>query len=281
MGNLLNSIIFPHPPPSYAPGTQPDLRFVKSGADDIAVVAIKSHAVFPSDPVLVFYSHGNAEDVGECYPMLMEFSQLLGKRIPNVVVGYDYSGYGRSTGAPSESVVFRNAHDALLHMMNEFNVPPSRVIVWGRSLGSGPTCYLAEKANNGDRKPFAGVVLCSPLMSIFRVGLNSIRSYSLPLDQFCNYERLKRGFGDQTPIFVIHGEMDEVVPFAQGKKLFDTIPEHLRHPSLFVPRAGHNDVEYKLAQNLGASHRRGQNPLLPFVVEFVATCMRRQDSSRI
>ena len=247
MGNMLNEIVFQPPRPSSYGDSLHGIQKINSQGETIALTIHKSHQ-HASDPILVVVSHGNAEDLGQINSSLRAFSALLGQSTPNIVVGYDYCGYGRSTGLPSELKVFGNALDAMTFAMKEFNIPANRVVVWGRSLGSGPTCYLAHYFNHVLKQPFMGIVLQSPLLSAFRVGLRSTSSWKLPFDQFCNYERVKKGLGDDTRIFVIHGMQDEVVPFAHGKTIYETIPEKNRHPPLFVPDAGHNDVEFQVSR---------------------------------
>jgi len=270
MGNSLDSIIFQPPRPStYIPEDLAEsIRFAQSGSDRLAYLVRRTRQ---APLVLVFYSHGNAEDLGGVDRMIAELSSDLGALgLPNAVVAYDYSGYGQSSGRPSEATVFRNAEDVLRGAMEEFKLPPERVVVWGRSLGSGPTCYLAHRQAKRSQRPFAGVVLQSPLLSVFRVGLNSTSYYRWPLDQFCNYERVRDGLGDDTKVFVIHGTVDQVVPFSHGKTICECIPEHNRHPPLFVKGAGHNDVEWRLHRHGpdGTGHHANKD-LNRFVAEFI------------
>jgi len=221
-------------------------------------------------PILVFYSHGNAEDLGGLEVFLRKLSRAIA--IPNYCVAYDYCGYGQSTGSPSETVLFQNAEDVLTAMMTELNIPANRVVVWGRSLGSGPTCHLAHWANHKMKKPFAGVVLLSPLLSAFRVGLRSTSYWRLPFDQFCNYERVRNGFGDKTKIFVIHGKEDNVVPFSHGKTINDCIRDTNRYPPLFVEGAGHNDIEYMIWNDKSLRVKFGQKELTAHVAAFIEYC---------
>ena len=62
-------------------------------------------------------------------------------------------------------------------------VAPENIILYGRSLGSGPTCYLAEKEKVG------GVILHAPLMSVYRVIMQTLR-FTLPTDMFPNIDRV-------------------------------------------------------------------------------------------
>lgn len=269
MGNTLNSIMFQPPQPSSYGKNTPGTRLVPSGQDQISVFAHESGG--PSDDrVMIFFSHGNAEDLGQLIPSLIEISTLLAVHVPNVVVAYDYPGYGQSTGMPSERTVFRAVMAVYEYAAKEFGIPPERTVVWGRSLGSGPTCYIAHRMNHQEKKPFAAVLLLSPLLSVFRVGLRSVNAWRIPFDQFCNYERAREGFGEATQVFVIHGERDEVVPFMHGKTINDIIPMELRHPPLYVPKAGHNDIEYRLSRMYP-----GSNSGLPtHVVQFVRKVFR-------
>ena len=89
-----------------------------------------------------------------------------------------------------------------LYITENLSIDPESIILFGRSIGSGPTCYLAEKY------PVAGVILHSPLASILRVVVN-IR-WTLPFDYFPNVDRVAKM---ECPVFVIHGTRDEIIPF--------------------------------------------------------------------
>ena len=102
--------------------------------------------------------------------------------------------------------------------------------MYGRSIGSGPSSYLAEKYD------VAGVVLHSGLMSAFRVVFNL--RWTLPFDKFPNIDRMPNV---ECPVFIIHGKRDEIVPFYHARELHNAT-QH-KYPPYYVDGAGHNNVE--------------------------------------
>lgn len=274
MGNSLNSIVFQPPNP---PSTVNDYDMVLSGPAYIPVVTYACK----SPKVLVFFSHGNAEDLGQVQRDIHQLFMQLQAKVSCAVAAYDYAGYGISRSvvariapppssstdvSPSELNAYRNAEDALAHAMKMANVKHDAVVLWGRSLGSGPTCYLAQKAIE-KKTPFKAVVLQSPLLSAYRVGLRSTWNWTLPGDVFNNHKRAAQTLGfAPSKIFVIHGELDEVVPFSHGVILNSMVADEYRYPPLFVRGAGHNDVAYRVT-----NHANGGRSLEDHIACFVAS----------
>ncbi|HEU0051965.1 MAG TPA: alpha/beta hydrolase, partial [Longimicrobium sp.] len=182
-------------------------------------------------------SHGNGEDLGDLAELLPALHDAGFS-----VLAWDYRGYGRSTGKPGERATYRDAEAAYAYLTRELGVAPERVIVHGRSLGGGPAAYLA--ATN----PVGGLVLESTFTSIFAV-VPGVRLF--PFDRFRTGARLGRV---RTPVLVIHGTEDEVVPFAHGRALLDRAPGRKAH--LWVEGAGHNDLMLVTGDEYFAALRR-------------------------
>ena len=156
----------------------------------------------------VLFSHANAEDVSMVFAWLRELSLRLGVN----VLGYSYTGYARSSKPPSELDVYADVDAAWDYLMDR-KVDARRVVLYSRSVGSGPTLYLAERLSAAGTPP-AGVVLQSPILSVFRIAFDF--RYTLPGDLFPNVDRVG---GARCPVLVIHGTHDEVVPFSNGQDL--------------------------------------------------------------
>ncbi len=177
----------------------------------------------PASRYTILFSHGNAEDIGDLSWFLKEFY-----RHGFSVIAYDYSGYGTSSGKPTEQAVFDNAEAVYDYLTTKRGIAPERIIVWGRSIGSGPSTYLAAKHKVG------GLVIESGFTSAFRV-MTRIRL--LPFDRFDNLQNLGH---IKCPVLVIHGKQDEIIPFRHGLQLY----EAARKPKVnfWVDRSGHNDL---------------------------------------
>lgn len=152
---------------------------------------------YPGATMTLIFSHGNATDCGAMcviYSMLSEYLKIN-------VVGYDYTGYGASTPTtvrPTEKQTYKDI-EAVYDWCIETKLvtdPGAEIILYGQSVGSGPSTYLASK------KPVAGLVLHSPIMSGLRVVTQS-RLLGC-CDIFPNIQRITNV---KAPVFVIHGQV--------------------------------------------------------------------------
>lgn len=107
----------------------------------------------------LLFSHGNAVDLGQ----MSSFYLGLGTRINCNIFSYDYSGYGASTGKPSEKNLYADINAAWLTLRSKYGVSPDKIILYGQSIGTVPTVDLASRYELG------AVILHSPLMSGMRV----------------------------------------------------------------------------------------------------------------
>ena len=89
----------------------------------------------------VLFSHGNAEDLSTIYHYFKEFAKAVDVNI----LAYDYTGYGKNRGEPSEAHVCADIEAAWKHLIETRKMRPNEVVLYGRSVGSGATCYLAQK----------------------------------------------------------------------------------------------------------------------------------------
>jgi len=171
----------------------------------------------------LLYSHGNAEDLTDLRPLLQEYV----KHGFNIIA-YDYEGYGASGGVAREKNCYRDIEAVYDYITVERKIDPAKIIIYGRSVGSGPACYLAEK------RPAAALVLESPFMSAFRVISGPL---PLPFDKFKNLNRIP---AIRMPLLVFHGCKDEVIPFQHGQRIYVTANKPKK--MVEVPSAGHNDL---------------------------------------
>lgn len=214
---LVPRLLFQPRPSTYT--SLPGLVRIPVGGDTIAAVWLPN----PAARFAILYSHGNAEDLGDDLPLMRELRDAGFS-----VFAYDYRGYGASTGRASERGAGEDIAAAYAYLTRTLNVPPSRVIVHGRSLGGGPSAWLAS------REPVAGLVLESTFTSALGV---SRWGRAFPYDWFRTLRRLERL---RAPVLVIHGTADEVIPIANGRALFNAAREPRQ--SLWVEGAGHNDL---------------------------------------
>lgn len=117
--------------------------------------------------------------------------------------------------------------------MSELRIPPDRILLFGRSLGSAPSVDLAASLGRN----LGGLVLISPLTSCVRVVFPTM-PHTLAFDMFANLDKIENV---QAPVFCVHGMADDVVPFSHGVQL----ASKARYPlqPLWLPEAGHNNLE--------------------------------------
>lgn len=176
----------------------------------------------PKAKHVLWFFHGNAEDLGDIEPFLREVQQH-----GFAVFAVEYPGYGYSTGRPSEAAIYAATRVGLDFLRREKGVAPDRIIAFGRSLGGGPAVELAA------RERLAGLVLQSTFASAFRVVTHW---RILPFDKFDNLGRMSRV---TCPVLVMHGREDRVVPFNHGERLYAAVAGPKQ--KLWVNLAGHND----------------------------------------
>ncbi|KAL1463321.1 hypothetical protein WDU94_015082 [Cyamophila willieti] len=175
----------------------------------------------------IIYSHGNGCDMGQSLATFMDLSA----RVKCNVLLYDYSGYGSSTGRASEANLYSDIEAVYQTLRLRYGVSSDRIILYGQSIGSVPTVYLASKVN------VAGVILHSALLSALRVVFPNFRK-SLWFDGLKNIDKLS---SINSPVLVIHGTRDEIVDFSHGMTIFESCPNVVE--PLWVSGAGHNNIE--------------------------------------
>ena len=147
------------------------------------------------------------------------------------VLAYDYRGYGKSGGRPSEEGVALDALAAYDALRGD-GIPPERLIAFGESLGGAVSIRLATE------RPCAGVAVVSTFTSLADVARIHYGALgAMARGRFDSRARIGRL---TVPLFVAHGDCDEVVPYELGTALYDAALE----PKRFFRAAGmhHNDV---------------------------------------
>jgi fermentation-respiration switch protein FrsA (DUF1100 family) len=158
--------------------------------------------------------HGNAGNISHRLELLQIFHALGA----NVLL-FDYRGYGRSEGAPSEEGLQRDAEAAWDHLTRTRGLPPQGIVIHGQSMGAAVAAWLAA------RRPPAGLVLESAFTSVPDLAaelypwLPARRLARLRLDTRSELSRVA------CPVLLIHSRQDEIIPFAHGQALLDAARE--------------------------------------------------------
>lgn len=231
MGDAISSLLFQPPPPTYL---HPSRHFWLNTDHGSRIPAFFIER--PGAMVTLLFSHGNAEDLGMIYDWFNDLARVLRVNI----MAYDYTGYGKSTGTPTEDNCYADIEAAYKYLTEVRRIQPEQIVLYGRSLGSGPSCYLASKTATAGRS-VGGVILQSPLLSAYRVAFNF--RFTMVGDRFPNIDYAPH---IRCPVFIVHGTQDEVVPFWHGEELFLSLPQEWRAKPFWVEGAGHNNIEAML-----------------------------------
>eukprot|EP00930_Biecheleria_cincta_P050078 TRINITY_DN35258_c0_g1_i1.p1 TRINITY_DN35258_c0_g1~~TRINITY_DN35258_c0_g1_i1.p1 ORF type:complete len:267 (-),score=40.38 TRINITY_DN35258_c0_g1_i1:50-826(-) len=222
MGTAITKIVFQPPEATYT--RDPNLIWLHTAEHDV----IPAFFIDRDAKSTLLFSHGNAEDLGMIIQYFREVSHILDVNI----FAYDYTGYGMSSGEPSEQAMYADIEAAFKYLRDIVGIPWTEIILYGRSIGSGPSIYLAT------RTAVRAVVLQSPLTSIYRVAFSS--TVTLPGDMFPNVDRIGQV---ECPVYIVHGTKDEIVPCSHAEDLVRNCKEGVAYPPYMVEGGGHNNLE--------------------------------------
>jgi len=188
------------------------------------LVKAASHA-----PLFLFF-HGNAGNIGD----RVENVALLVRAGISVLI-FDYRGYGRSSGKPTEEGLYLDGRTVYDYAVGSLAYRPRDVVLFGRSLGAAVAAHLASRVE------VAGVILESAftnLKDLAWIHYPFIPGKFLVKRKFNVVEMVKKV---KAPLLVIHGDRDSLVPLRMGERVYKQAPG----PKEFyvIPGAGHNDTE--------------------------------------
>ncbi len=176
--------------------------------------------------VLLFF-HGNAGNISHRLDSLKIFNEL---GLATLI--FDYRGYGRSHGQPSEQGTYRDAQAAWRYLTEERHSPAQDIVLFGRSLGASIAAHLASEY--------------TPKALIIESAFTSVPDLAAEVYPFVPARWLAR-FRYSTeahlrsvscPVLIVHSRDDEIIPFAHGRRLFAVANEPKQ---LLEIRGGHND----------------------------------------
>jgi fermentation-respiration switch protein FrsA (DUF1100 family) len=199
-----------------------------STADSETIQSFYFHHQSEKQLPLLIYFHGNAGNLYSRFEPATRIYQL----------GYDvllvsYRGYAKSTGKPTEQGIFLDGEAAVNYAISKLGYQDEHIALLGRSLGSTVAVHIAQHRN------FYRVLLITPLTS----GRDMAVAMGLGMLKFLagnSYNSLEKINNLTSPMLIIHGDRDEVVPYHMGKSLFETYngPKHM----VTIKNGRHNDL---------------------------------------
>lgn len=197
----------------------------------------------------VLFAHGNGGNVSHRLETIRIFREL-----GLSILIYDYSGYGKSEGEPTEEGMYADARAAWDWLVGEQGVAPGRIVLFGRSLGGAVTARLAAELVAESLRP-AGMVLESTFTSVPDMGaymypwmpVRSLAKY--------DYDSLEALADVDLPALFAHSENDEIVPYALGLRLYESYDG----PKSFMPLLGDHNSGY---MNMDRMYKDGLDSFL-------------------
>lgn len=167
-------------------------------------------APYPGAHTTLLWLHGNAGNIGH---RVDGMKQLHDRLEANVFI-IDYRGYGRSEGAVSEAGTYQDAMAADRYLRGRKDLDPKRIVPFGQSLGAAVAADLAGRVES------PAVILEAPFVSI-REMARAVYPW-LPVGPLLRtrYDVVEKIKQVKSPLLVVHGEQDDIVPFEQGKRVF-------------------------------------------------------------
>lgn len=180
-------------------------------------VLLNGWFVSGSSDKAILFCHGNFGNISSRIDLIKELHSLG----YNLFI-FDYKGYGRSNGIPSEEGLYSDALGAYDYLM-ERGFENKDIILFGRSLGGAVAIFLASLIEG-----FRGIIIDSTFQSVRDLS-RDILGYHLPKFLVSNrFESIKRINEIKIPKLIIHSENDDLIPFYHGKKLFEEAVEPKR-----------------------------------------------------
>jgi len=247
----VNKLLFPAPQATYSQESFKELIWIMRNEQP----KIKMPAIFikyqpverkndteeekqedPEDRVrgLLLYSHGNGDDLGTIIEALKEFSRLLKVHI----LAYEYSGYGIFTNTKSnENELSQNIDDAYRFVLDELKWPEQGIILWGYSMGSGPTLSLTKY------KDPAGIIILQSAYSNIKDLAKELAGVwgSVLSNRFDNITRIKKV---KCPILFLHGKKDNLIRYQHSEQLYSAC-EYPKKDIFLIDNVGHCDFDFR------------------------------------
>ncbi|KAK6942261.1 hypothetical protein RJ641_027638 [Dillenia turbinata] len=241
MGNVTASVaaklaFFPPDPPTYEVIKEEDGRVVFTGitADknvDVHLLETKAGNKIvatlwkhPFARFTILYSHGNAADLGQMQELFIELRAHLRVNIMRCA-------YCQILGQPTEFNTYYDIEAVYNCLRRQYEIKQEDIILYGQSVGSGPTLHLAARTQR-----LRAVVLHSAILSGIRVFYPV--KISFWFDPFKNIDKIRQV---NCPVLVIHGTNDDIVDWSHGKRLWELSKE--KYDPLWVKGGGHCNLE--------------------------------------
>eukprot|EP01038_Epipyxis_sp_PR26KG_P007608 gene7608-10359_t len=201
--------------------------------------------------IFCIHFHGNACDLGQISVCAERESDAFNAHYMII----DYPRFGISDGHPNEVVMDEVAICVFDYVTKALQVPPSRIVLIGRSIGTGPACSVAAYAES-QGKSVASVILQSPYTSLRNTAADLLGCVSFfMLDRWPNWYHLTDISNKniiRSPVLFLHADQDKIIAVHHSQILHDLRVKAGMKSELFIQRSsanfikGHNFFDYNL-----------------------------------
>jgi len=184
---------------------------------------------------VILFCHGNAGNISHRLDSL----RLLAKLGFSTLI-FDYRGYGRSAGKPTERGTYLDVEAAYNYLIKKRQVKPTQIVLFGRSMGAAVAAHLGSLHQCG------ALIMESGFTSVPDLG-QQLYPF-LPVRMLSRYSYDSKAFLKKItgPVLIAHSTDDEIVPFSHGQQLFEAASEPKRFLKM---KGGHNDGFYVTGQD--------------------------------
>ena len=158
---------------------------------------------------IILFLHGNAGTLENRIHKINHFKDM---KVNFLILAW--RGFSKNKGKPTEQGFYEDANSAIKWLKTE-GFEEEDIIIYGESLGTGVTTEIAQNKN------FAGIILESPFTSMIDAGKNKYPFFPIRLLLKDKYESSKKIKNINSPILIMHGEKDSIVPFYMGQKMYE------------------------------------------------------------
>ena len=171
------------------------------------------HKKNSGDYKTILFLHGNA---GTLENRIYKINHFKNMNVNFLIIAW--RGFSGNKGKPTEKGLYEDAKSALRWLANK-GVKEESIIIYGESLGTGVATEIAQNKN------FAGVILETPFTSMVNVGKTKYPFFPVSFLLKDKYESDKKIKNIKSPIFIMHGEVDKIIPFWMGEKMYELANE--------------------------------------------------------
>ena len=161
----------------------------------------------------ILFLHGNA---GSLTNRIHKINHFKNMNVNFLIIAW--RGFSGNKGNPNEKGLYEEARSAI-RWLKSIGVEEKNIIIYGESLGTAIAIEIAQNRN------FAGIILESPFTSMINAGKDKYPYLPIKLMLKDKYETNKKIKNVSSPILIMHGKVDNVVPFYMGKKIYELANE--------------------------------------------------------